>query len=264
MFPNHKQGFCAIILGCGLILWAAEAIAAPQHIVSANLCADQWVLELVEPDRITGLSPLAKDAAVSAHAEMAEGFATVKAEAEAIAMLHPDLVLIGTGQQTLAVMLSQLGIPTFAVEEPQTLEAVEQQSRRLGKALGVEEKGKKLAEKVKAARQKFPLCTSECKRSAVVWEGGYASGAESLPAELVRRAGGEVVPASGFLDSERLLALRLERLVTPTHYQGRARAGELFQHPVFSGLMRVPVDGAKMLCGDPSVVNILPVLMGAM
>ena len=55
----------------GLLLIAAPAKAAPERIVSLNLCADQMLLALADRGQIAALSHLATDPGISAAAEAA-------------------------------------------------------------------------------------------------------------------------------------------------------------------------------------------------
>ena len=48
--------FGALALACGLLFFANSAAAAPQRIVSTNVCADEYVFRLVPRGRIAALS----------------------------------------------------------------------------------------------------------------------------------------------------------------------------------------------------------------
>src|SRR4029079_12353654 len=79
----------------GLLAGAANAAAAPKRIVSFNLCADQLVVALADPEQIAGLSPYSADARLSVVAEQARAFPRLDWSAESTVALGPDLVLVG-------------------------------------------------------------------------------------------------------------------------------------------------------------------------
>jgi len=74
---------------------AAPAAAAPQRVVSLNLCADQFLVLVLPRERIAALSPLAEDPTLSAVAEQARGLPRVRPAAEAVLPLKPDLAVAG-------------------------------------------------------------------------------------------------------------------------------------------------------------------------
>src|SRR5689334_19282470 len=74
---------------------AAETGASPRRVVSFNVCADQLLVALADPDQIAGLSPYASDPRVSVVAEQARKFRRLDWQAESILPLDPDLVLVG-------------------------------------------------------------------------------------------------------------------------------------------------------------------------
>src|SRR5918997_3768618 len=73
-----------------MIFVAARAPAladAPQRVVSFNLCADQLVVGLADPQQIAGLSPFAADAELSVVAEQARPFPRPDQRSEATVAL---------------------------------------------------------------------------------------------------------------------------------------------------------------------------------
>src|SRR5215475_12097748 len=74
---------------------AGEPTLPPRRIVSLDLCTDQLVLELVQPDRIAAVTHLAADPAVSAIPEKARGIPITHGNAEDVLRYDPDLVLAG-------------------------------------------------------------------------------------------------------------------------------------------------------------------------
>jgi iron complex transport system substrate-binding protein len=81
-----------------VLLLAAPAVAQqrPERIVSLNMCTDQLVLALADPDQIVGLSRFAGNERMSYAAGQAAAYPQLPAAAEAVIALEPDLVLAGS------------------------------------------------------------------------------------------------------------------------------------------------------------------------
>src|SRR6266853_1744197 len=82
------------------LVWAclagpAAADDPPRRIVSFNLCADQLVVALADPEQIVGLSPHAAEPKLSAVADQARAFRRLPWQAESTIPFNPDLVLVG-------------------------------------------------------------------------------------------------------------------------------------------------------------------------
>ena len=84
------------LLGAVLLCLPLTAWAAPQRVVSLNLCTDQLLLMLLPRERIVMLSQLATDRSLSWMAAQAEGIERFDGSVESIVRLAPDLILSGT------------------------------------------------------------------------------------------------------------------------------------------------------------------------
>ena len=84
------------------------------HVVSLNLCTDQ-MLVLLAPEKIAALSTLARDPSLSYVAPQAVQLPIVRASAEAVLRLRPDLVVAAPyGAQTTLALLQQERVPSPA------------------------------------------------------------------------------------------------------------------------------------------------------
>src|SRR6476659_9562991 len=127
-------------------LWAAlpgmaadKQAVLPKRIVSAFLCTDEYLFRLVPRGRIAALSYLATDThpIVSTIARLAKGIPSIRASAEQILALHPDLVV--TYQNTnvrQTQLLRAAGVPVLEVPWAQSLADVRRITRMLGVRLG--------------------------------------------------------------------------------------------------------------------------------
>src|SRR5262245_6703251 len=142
--------------GLLLSLHAAAAADPPRRIVSFNVCADQLVVALADPQQIVGLSPHAADPAISVVAEQARAFHRVGLQAQSIVPLHPDLVLVGMHQGPITQrLLSSLGLRLVPVDLVNDIEGARAQARAVGVLLGHAQRGEALVTEIDAARRRL-------------------------------------------------------------------------------------------------------------
>ena len=123
-----------------------SAAPKPMRIVSLDFCADQFVLALVERERIIGVSTRAREP-YSFMAQAARGLPQPGEGAEAILPLKPDLVVrsYGGGPQ-IERYLAALDIPVLNIPYAGDLDAIGANMRAIAAALGATEAGAALAD----------------------------------------------------------------------------------------------------------------------
>ncbi|MES9971754.1 MAG: hypothetical protein ABW092_17100, partial [Candidatus Thiodiazotropha sp.] len=84
----------AIAIVLALLSGMAVAAGPPQRVVSVNLCSDQLLLMLAEPQQVASVSYLSRDPDSSFVADQASRYPLNHARAEEIIRLQPDLVLV--------------------------------------------------------------------------------------------------------------------------------------------------------------------------
>lgn len=230
-----------------LVLWACPARAA-ERVVSLNLCADQ-LLVMLAPDQVAALSSLSRDPALSFVADRAADLPMVRADAEAVLRLRPDLVLAGQyGAQMAVAALEARGVPVLRLEQPSSFEAIRTEVRTVAAALGVPGRGAALI----AAMDRDLADTPLPGRRAVLWGArGFASGPGSLGDAVLRAAGLRNMAAGGPLGLEALLARPPDLLVTQATPRFPSLATDLLSHPALAGLPRRVVPPALLICGGP-------------
>ena len=126
LLERRSKNFCFLVL---VLLGLGDARAS--GVVSLNLCTDQ-LLVLLAPERVAALEPLARDPAYSFVAETAVRLPTVRADAEAVLLLHPDLVLAGRyGAQTTVALLRARGVRVVTFDEPSDFSQIDAQTTRM-------------------------------------------------------------------------------------------------------------------------------------
>ncbi len=128
-------GLVAALIAALIAVASASAADLPR-VVSMNLCTDQMVLLLADPDQITSLSRLARDPRSSSLAQEASAHPQNAGGAEEIYLSAPDLVLAGqySDKATLA-MLRHLGLRVEQMPITKALDDIPAQIRWMGDLL---------------------------------------------------------------------------------------------------------------------------------
>lgn len=250
-----------------LLLSAATAAAeAPRRVVSFNLCADQLVLALADPQQILGLSPYAADPSLSILAQEAKPFPRLEWDTEATVSLAPELILVGMTHRTIMQQrLRQLGFNLVEIELITDIESARAQIRKVADLLGHPDRGEALVARLDAARARLAAAPRPPLKTALVVErGGYTAGPTSLASTLLREAGlvpppGAPAGYGGYVPLEALFTLRPDLLVIKDPPGKPNDQGSLFfTHPAVEALYppdrRIALPSRYILCGGPALV----------
>ncbi|MDU8913691.1 ABC transporter substrate-binding protein [Aestuariicoccus sp. MJ-SS9] len=252
-----------ISLVAALFFAGAAAMAAPQRVVSLNLCTDQLAL-LLAPDRLVSVTPLARDPRSSAMAEAAAEVPVTDGSAEAVVLLDPDLVLAGSYTTRATVeMLQRLGLGVEIFAPVNTLEEARANILRMGALLEREARARQIVEAFDARLAELRRGEGPSPRVALYYALGNTAGRDTLPGDILAAAGMENIaaerglPFGGALPLEELVLADPDLVLIGRPYGGHARATELLQHPVLreSGKLRVVEGGADWTCETPALLD---------
>jgi iron complex transport system substrate-binding protein len=248
-----------------LLLWAAPAVAAPQHVVSTTLCTDEYVFRLLPRERIAALSFLAgaTDPVVSTIADKVKGIALIRPSAETVLTEHPDLVVMYQGSDPrLRAHLLDAGVKMLEVPWANSLADVRKITLMLGGKLGVPERARALLkamdEKLAAARA---AAVSPPVSTLIYEPNGYVT-ADSLSNEIL--AAGGLRDVAGRMHPTRMLTVPVETVVAEapellifnaSREAAPARADLVLQHPALQALrgrsLVVHASLVPLLCPGP-------------
>jgi iron complex transport system substrate-binding protein len=248
----------------------------PRRVVSFNLCADQLVLALADPDQIAGLSPYAADPGLSVMAEPATRFRRLDWQAEATVALQPDLVIVGPNDRSVTRrMLTQQGLRVVEAGLVSDIDAAKQQIREFASWLGHPERGEKLVAELDAARARLAaLRLRDAQTALVVERGGYMQGPQSLVAALLAEAGlkaplGAPAGYGGFIPLEKFLMLKPDIVFVKDPPRAPQDQGALYiLHPALASLYpperRIALAMRYTMCGGPALVAAFDYLTDAL
>ena len=233
---------CLAVLVAATDLAAAQPMRAakPQQVVSLNLCTDQLVLTLAEPENVASVTWLALDPLNSVVADRAAAVPHInRGGAEEILPLQPDLVLAGAYTTPFTIqMLRRFGFNVEVLGVPGNLDDVREQILYVGDLLHEADRAAATVAAMDAALAAIPPAGDGPVRAAVFQPGGFTMGPGTFEDELLTAAGLQNVAAEagisfyGFLPLERVLLLAPELLVSPEVDPARPSLAEaMLDHP---------------------------------
>lgn len=242
---------------------SALAQAAPQRVVSINLCTDQLAMLIAGEGQLHSVSMLARDPYSSAMADQAQDFIVNHALAEEIFLMEPDLVLAGTYSSRATIgLLRQLGIHVEEFAPVSSFDQVRADINRIGTLLHRQERAAELIAELDEGLALLEAMPATGRKIALYDANSYTTGAGTLANEVFQAAGlVNIAESLGIVGSTRI---PLELLITAQpdliatsyrDYGAPALAQENFVHPAFAALeaqtQGVSVAPANTICGAP-------------
>ena len=263
VFSKRQRGVAVLMAA---LRAAATALAAPQPVVSVNLCTDQLAMLLAEPGQLVSVSHIASDPHASVMADQAAAYPANRGGAEQIFLMRPDLVLAGTYSARASVgLLRRLGVRVVELPPARRLADVPEHLRAVGAALGQEARAEALVAQFDAGLEALRAHGGRAARAALYYPNGYTTGAGTLADDILSVAGFANVGAEagvtggGTLPLERLVLAAPEMIVTSAPYPGASRSEEILHHPALEALRsraaaRMVSDG-EWICGLPQILR---------
>ena len=264
------QLFKQILVNVALLLWATLAHAAPQKIVSLNLCTDQLLMLLADPNQIVSLSKIVDDQNVSFLAERSAEFKKNRGDAEEIFMNSPDLVVAGIYTEKATVQILQsLGVRVEIFPIEKNFDDIIENIKKMGLLVGHSDRAKRMIDNFNVRLEELRSGISERPRAAIYSANGYTTGTDTLSGQILKTAGfrniTEEVGMSfgGTLPLETLVMLKPDLVITGKAYPGHSRSEEILKHPALRPLKAITQTDAKWVCGTPAVLDAVEELQRA-
>ena len=275
MKPRARVPLAVMALAAASVVAPAAPEPKPR-VASINLCADQHLLTLADPEQILTVSWLAADPEESLLASEAQRYTLNYGTAEELLKFDPDVVLAGTYTSPFTrTMLRRLGHRVVELEPETSVADIERNVRLVAELVGQVERGEQLVatlrERVRAIEANRP---SRELAAVIVRPGGFTVGAESLANELLTLAGFTNVAAEqgldrwGSLSMEALLRSSPEVIVL-TGYRSTqpSLANAVLEHPALAQVgatqRTVTVPTSLWACGLPGSIEAAALLQRA-
>ena len=252
-----------LVLLAGASLGLCSAALAGPRVASLNLCADQYILALAEPEQILSLSPDAHDRVLSHAAIKARNFPITNGSAEAIAAYGPDIVFANPyGRDGTKSLLQGLGITVIELEVAQDFEAIKRQTRIVAQALEQSARGEAL---ITDMERRLTSTHQDGPRPVAVnlQRRGFIAGAGTLVDAAMTAAGFDNLARKISGDAVRQVSLE-ELLIHKPDFivlnQTLTRAEDwgtiLLEHPALTSLYppakRLMLESHYTVCGGPA------------
>ena len=259
-----RSAAAGLLLGLAAI--APATADPPRRVVSFNLCADQLVVALADPEQIVALSPYAADPALSAVADAARPFPRINWQAESTLALAPDLILISEADRPATRrMLAAQGVRFAEVALVSDIPAARAQIQEVAALLGHPERGARLVADLDAAERRLAIAPRPTLRTALIVErSGFTAGPSSLAVAMIVAAGLAPPPGApgglgGYVSLERMLVLRPDLLVLKDPPTVARDQGALYvTHPALAAAYpsgrRISLPSRFVLCGGSALV----------
>jgi iron complex transport system substrate-binding protein len=255
--------------------WLAPAAAAgPPKIASMNVCTDQLLISLADPQQILGLSRYARERFESFSADDAGRFRILSGGAEDILELKPDVVVASLfDKRSTRELLKAKGINLAEFAVPRNLGEVKTQISRMGELVGHPERA---AAQIARLDQAFDRARQVVARAHYrvlpVSRRGWVTGSDSLLSSLLAEAGffnaaGELgIGFGGFASLEGIVNLRPDFIVVSQSGDRADDDGSAFLlHPALERFYppsrRIVIPDRLTVCGGVMLADALERLM---
>jgi iron complex transport system substrate-binding protein len=248
---------------------AAEPGSKPR-IVSINVCTDQLLLALADPDQILGLSPFSRSTVRSWAAEKAGRYRRLSGDAEDVLTLRPDIVVAGRFSRfATRELLKQKGIPVIDFDVAGSLDDARTQIRRMGELADQPDRAAAAIARLDAAVVRARAAASHVRMSVLpLARRGWVAGDDSLMSSLLESAGltnaagrlGRI--RSGFASLEAIIGAHPDLLLVTDDSAFAEDQGRAFLlHPALERLYplerRLIIPERLTVCGGPMLAEAL-------
>jgi len=251
----------------------ATAAGLPR-IASMNVCTDQLLITLADPEQILGLSRYARERFESFAASDAGRYRVLSGGAEDILVLRPDIVVASLfDKRSTRELLKEKGLHLVEFSVPRNLDEVKVQIREMGDVVGHPDRASaevaRLDDAVARARQAVAV---KHYRVLPLSRRGWVTGSDSLLSSLLAEIGLFNAAADlgigfgGFASLEAIVNLKPDLIVVSEAGDRAEDDGRAFLlHPALERFYppskRIVIPDRLTVCGGVMLADALDVLV---
>jgi iron complex transport system substrate-binding protein len=250
------------------------AFAAGPRIASMNVCTDQLLLTLADPDQILGLSRYSRNASQSFAADAARRYPSLSGGAEDILVLRPDIVVASQfDKRSTRELLKEKGLHLAEFAVPRNLDEAKAQIREMGEIAGHPDRAAAEIARIDDAIARARRAVAD-KRASVLplSRRGWVSGRDSLVSSLLTETGllnaaGDLgVGFGGYASLEAIIDLRPDFILVSEAGDRAEDDGKAFLlHPALERFYppskRIVLPDRLTVCGGVMLADALDVLV---
>ena len=271
---NPCRSVLAALATLGAVLSAPATAAGLPRIASMNVCTDQLLISLADPEQILGLSRYARERFESFAADDAQRFRILSGGAEDILELRPDIVVASLfDKRSTRELLKAKGIHLAEFAVPRNLDEVKAQIREMGEVVGHPDRaGAEVARLDGAIARARRAVASRHYRVLPLSRRGWVSGSDSLLSSLLAETGLFNAAADlgisfgGFASLETIVNLRPDLIVVSEAGDRAEDDGRAFLlHPALERFYppskRIVIPDRLTVCGGVMLAEALDELV---
>ncbi len=263
----------AVAVSGGILSAPARGADLPR-IASMNVCTDQLLLSLADPEQILGLSRYARERSESFAADDARRFRILSGGAEDILVLRPDIVVASLfDKRSTRELLKEKGLHLAEFAVPRSLDEVKAQIREMGEVVGHPDRASaevaRLDDAIALARRAVAVRRY---RVLPLSRRGWVSGSDSLLSALLAETGlfnaaGDLgISFGGFAPLEAIVNLKPDLIVVSEAGDRAEDDGRAFLlHPALERFYppskRIIIPDRLTVCGGVMLADALDVLV---
>jgi iron complex transport system substrate-binding protein len=253
-----------------ILLPAPVSAAGLPHIASMNLCTDQLLISLADPEQILGLSRYARERFESFSADDARQFRILSGGAEDILQLHPDVVVASLyDKRSTRELLKEKGVRLAEFAVPRNLDEVKAQIREMGDLVGHPDRAKAEIARLDDAIARARETVSRHRYKVLpLSRRGWVSGSDSLLSSLLAETGlfnaaGDLgITFGGYASLEAIVSVRPDFIVVADASERAEDDGHAFLlHPALERLYpasrRIVIPDRLTVCGGVMIADAL-------
>ena len=259
-----------MLMIAGLALPSAADAAGLPRIASINVCTDQLLMALADPEQILGLSPYARDPARSWDAAKARQFPQLSGSAEDVLVLEPDAVVAGRFTRLATrQLLKDKDVRVVEFDAARSLDDVKKSIRLMGDVTGHPDRAAAEIGRLDAAiAHAHQVASRKPYRVLAVSRRGWVSGRDSLTSSLLANAGlanaaGDLgIRSGGFASLETIVNLKPDFILVSEDSDFAEDEGSAFLlHPAlerfYPASKRIVIPERLTVCGGPMLAQAL-------
>jgi iron complex transport system substrate-binding protein len=253
---------------------SAPALAAGPRIASMNVCTDQLLITLADPQQILGLSRYSRDTWQSFAADDARRFPILSGGAEDILVLRPDVVVASLfDKRSTRELLKEKGLHLAEFAVPRNLGEVKTQIREMGDVVGHPDRAAAEIARLDAAMMRARRAVADKRLSVLpLSRRGWVSGSDSLVSSLLTETGlfnaaGDLgVTSGGYASLEAIVNLKPDFLLVSEAGDRAEDDGKAFLlHPALERFYppdkRIVLPERLTVCGGVMLAEALDLLV---
>jgi iron complex transport system substrate-binding protein len=257
----------------GLSFGPALAASLPR-IASMNVCTDQLLIPLADPEQILGLSRFSRDAWQSFAADDARRYPILSGGAEDILVLRPDIVVASLfDKRSTRELLKEKGLHLAEFAVPRNLDEVKAQIREMGEIAGHPDRAAAEIARLDAAIARARRAVAVKRYSVLpLSRRGWVSGSDSLVSSLLTETGlfnaaGDLgVGTGGYASLEAIVSLKPDFILVSEAGDRAEDDGRAFLlHPALERFYppnkRIVIPERLTVCGGVMLAEALDVLV---